>query len=52
MHLVLSSQQKGFKCLSKCRRVFISKDVVFLMHTFPFSDMFHYNPTSPYHPNY
>lgn len=36
----MSSQHKGFKCLSKEGKIFISKDVTFNEHHFPFPKLF------------
>lgn len=51
MYLRVQSQHKGFRCLNKSGRVFISKDVVFHEHHIYFLNMFQYNPTSLFQPN-
>lgn len=45
MYLGVSSQHRGYKGLNKFGKIFISKDVIFHEHSFPFSTMIPISPT-------
>nr|KYP50090.1 Retrovirus-related Pol polyprotein from transposon TNT 1-94 [Cajanus cajan] len=40
-----SNSHKGYKCLSSSSRIYISKDVIFNEHRFPYTDLFQPSPT-------
>lgn len=48
MYLGISPQYKGYKCLSKTGKVYISKDVIFHEHLYPYQTL---SPFDAYVPN-